>query len=79
MPAEPSDGVMLYAPLRPTPESELEFADSDVVLEYIDDPGVPPRDENGAEELELARPKTMIERRQWHPSATQLSLQVFSW
>jgi hypothetical protein len=29
---------MMYAPLEPTNDSQLEFADSDTVLEYVDDP-----------------------------------------
>ncbi|KAJ6623069.1 hypothetical protein B0H10DRAFT_817636 [Mycena sp. CBHHK59/15] len=31
-------GVMMYAPLQPTQDSELELADSEMVLEYLDEP-----------------------------------------
>lgn len=31
-------GVMMYAPLEPNNDSQLEFANSETVLEYVDDP-----------------------------------------
>ncbi|KAJ7610951.1 hypothetical protein FB45DRAFT_1066122 [Roridomyces roridus] len=32
------EGVMMYGPLEPTPDSKLEIADSEIVLEYFDEP-----------------------------------------
>ncbi|KAJ6523605.1 hypothetical protein B0H19DRAFT_1223991 [Mycena capillaripes] len=32
------DGVMMYAPLQPTADSQAELADSEMVLEYLDEP-----------------------------------------
>jgi hypothetical protein len=32
------NGVMMYAPLQPTADSQLELADSEMVLEYLDEP-----------------------------------------
>ncbi|KAJ7292914.1 hypothetical protein C8J57DRAFT_10049 [Mycena rebaudengoi] len=32
------EGIMMYAPLEPTKDSELELADSEMELEYIDEP-----------------------------------------
>ncbi|KAJ7103169.1 hypothetical protein B0H15DRAFT_1016983 [Mycena belliarum] len=32
------EGVMMYAPLQPDADSQLELADSEVVLEYLDEP-----------------------------------------
>ncbi|KAJ7897296.1 hypothetical protein B0H14DRAFT_2332753, partial [Mycena olivaceomarginata] len=31
-------GVMMYAPLQPTADSQVELADSEMVLEYLDEP-----------------------------------------
>ncbi|KAJ7109797.1 hypothetical protein C8R44DRAFT_263106 [Mycena epipterygia] len=35
------EGVMMYAPLEPTPDSQVELADSEMVLEYFDEPAEP--------------------------------------
>ncbi|KAJ6520237.1 hypothetical protein C8R45DRAFT_1086119 [Mycena sanguinolenta] len=34
-------GVMMYAPLEPTADSQVELADSETVLEYFDEPSEP--------------------------------------
>ncbi|KAF7337594.1 F-box domain-containing protein [Mycena sanguinolenta] len=34
-------GVMMYAPLQPTSDSQVELADSETVLEYFDEPAEP--------------------------------------
>ncbi|KAJ7755043.1 hypothetical protein DFH07DRAFT_959609 [Mycena maculata] len=39
------EGVMMYGPLEPTPDSELELADSEMVLEYFDEPPEPTKAE----------------------------------
>ncbi|KAJ6601416.1 hypothetical protein DFH09DRAFT_1355570 [Mycena vulgaris] len=35
------EGVMMYAPLQPDADSQLELADSEMVLEYLDEPAKP--------------------------------------
>ncbi|KAF8808048.1 hypothetical protein BYT27DRAFT_7223798 [Phlegmacium glaucopus] len=35
---EAPGGFMMYAPLEPTNDSQLEFAESETLLEYVDDP-----------------------------------------
>lgn len=35
---EEHGGFMMYAPLEPTNDSQLEFAESETLLEYVDDP-----------------------------------------
>ncbi|KAJ7687405.1 hypothetical protein B0H17DRAFT_1070100 [Mycena rosella] len=35
------EGVMMYAPLEPDAESQVELADSETVLEYLDEPAEP--------------------------------------
>jgi len=66
-----NEGIMVYAPLQPDSSSEVELADSELVLEYMDDPV----------ELPSNNPDqpTKIQHREWRPSPTKLSLQVAWW
>ncbi|KAF7303050.1 hypothetical protein MKEN_01268400 [Mycena kentingensis (nom. inval.)] len=44
-------GFMVYAPLQPTPESQVELAESEMVLEYFDEPETPAPTKTPTEEL----------------------------
>lgn len=41
------EGVMMYAPIEPSPDSEVEIADSEIVLEYADADGHWHSEKNG--------------------------------
>jgi len=80
---EAGEGIMVYAPLQPARESEVELADSDMVLEYMDDP-LHSQAENsdkgpGDKTPEPTEAPTAKAHREWHPSPTKLSLQVAWW
>lgn len=80
------DGIMVYAPLQPDSGSEVELADSDIILDNTEDSALKPehahRQEKASEGIpsggETIRPKTNSHR-EWHPSPTKLSLQATWW
>ncbi|KAJ7508681.1 hypothetical protein B0H11DRAFT_1685553, partial [Mycena galericulata] len=77
------EGVMMYAPLEPTPDSQLELADSESVLEYFDEPTEPETTEPAeapAEETKPHIPQPEASGRiHWVPSPTRISLQAMWW
>jgi hypothetical protein len=90
---EDDGGVMMYAPLEPTNDSKLELAESETVLEYVDDPLPPhaststPKSDKKVEGLKDASSSTSLptpagkkkEKHKWVPSTTSLSLLATWW
>jgi len=83
---------MMYAPLEPTNNSTLELAESETVLEYVDDPllsastSAPESDERIEEWRGDSTSPTLPtsarkskEKHKWVPSTTQLSVLVTWW
>ena len=89
---EEDGGVMMYAPLEPTNDSKLELAESESVLEYVDDP-VPQASTSASEsdkKIDRSKdastspklptpPQKSREKHKWVPSTTDLSLLVTWW
>jgi len=90
---EEDGGVMMYAPLEPTNDSKLELAESETLLEYVDDP-VPqaststPKSDERVEGSKDASTNTTLptpdarknkEKHIWVPSTTDLSILVTWW
>ncbi|KAF4612215.1 hypothetical protein D9613_004099 [Agrocybe pediades] len=83
---EEEDGVMMYAPLEPKADSQLELANSETIREYIDESK---RKSGHGLNADSANPETssapttpkehIIEKRVWVPSTTQLSLLTTWW
>ncbi|PPQ79876.1 hypothetical protein CVT25_002932 [Psilocybe cyanescens] len=88
---EQEDGVMMYAPLEPKSDSQLELASSETILEYVDEPGSRKshkRNEvsegQGHSGESTSKPSegskaATIEKHVWVPSTTQLSLLTTWW
>lgn len=90
---EEDGGVMMYAPLEPTNEDELSLAESETVLEYVDDPvpqasaSKPESDKKIEEESKDASTSPTLptpaqksrEKHKWVPSTTDLSLLATWW
>ncbi|KAJ7597302.1 hypothetical protein C8J56DRAFT_919713 [Mycena floridula] len=77
-----NEGIMVYAPLQPDSSSEVELADSELVLEYMNDPVDSPSDNPDHSSTGTAPPTvtpTKIQHREWRPSPTKISLQVAWW
>ncbi|KDR85560.1 hypothetical protein GALMADRAFT_52663 [Galerina marginata CBS 339.88] len=81
---EGEDGVMMYAPLEPKSDSQLELASSETILEYVDEPtpstsGIskPPETQAGGSTNKPT--DTVIEKHVWVPSTTHLSLLTTWW
>ncbi|KAJ7665366.1 hypothetical protein DFH06DRAFT_1470639 [Mycena polygramma] len=84
-------GVMMYAPLQPNADSQAELADSETVLEYLDEPdkstpaktpgqeGKPPLDSKKSDASKGGKKRKAQERIHWMPSPTQISLQAMWW
>jgi len=77
-------GVMMYSPLEPTTDSEVELAESE--LEYVDPDethdGATSRTEKGKEKEKPSprpAPKTPAYEKVWVPSTTKLSLYTAWW
>ncbi|KAJ7269322.1 hypothetical protein B0H12DRAFT_1229474 [Mycena haematopus] len=79
-------GVMMYAPLEPTADSQVELAESEMVLEYFDEPSdavkSPPAD-GQAKPPPSPQPESRKsdekEYMHWVPSSTKISLQAMWW
>jgi len=91
---EEDGGVMMYAPLEPTKDSKLELAESESILEYVDDPlpqastSTPDSDKKteGSKEASTSTSKLLPtearknkEKIKWVPSTTDLSILVTWW
>ena len=89
---EDDESVMMYAPLEPTNDSKLELAESETVLEYVDDPLSPaststPESDNKIEGSKDASTSQTLptparksrEKHKWVPSTTNLSLLATWW
>ncbi|KAJ7651507.1 hypothetical protein DFH06DRAFT_996178 [Mycena polygramma] len=84
-------GVMMYAPLQPNADSQAELADSETVLEYLDEPdkstpaktpgqeGKPPLVSKKSDASKSGKKRKAQERIHWVPSPTQISLQAMWW
>ncbi|CAK5264396.1 unnamed protein product, partial [Mycena citricolor] len=76
-------GVMMYAPLEPTPESELELADSETVPgtpgEIKDTEQVPAEEPSKVEPSKSHRKRKTVEHVHWVPSTTKISVQAMWW
>ena len=89
---EDDASVMMYAPLEPTNDSKLEIAESETVLEYVDDPLSPTststpesdnridgsKDASTTQTLPTSAQKSR-EKHKWVPSTTNLSLLATWW
>ena len=86
---EEDGGVMMYAPLEPTDDSKLELAESETILEYVDDP-LPPASASTPESdkrIEDTKDTSTLptsarksrEKHKWVPSTTELSLLATWW
>ncbi|KAF9011121.1 hypothetical protein BDQ17DRAFT_1420548 [Cyathus striatus] len=71
---EKEEAVMMYAPLQPDNNSQLELAETQSVLEYIDEPNVP--QDNSSHRVGN---ETLVEKQVWVPSTTQLSVLTTWW
>uniref|UniRef100_A0A8H7YAG6 Uncharacterized protein n=1 Tax=Psilocybe cubensis TaxID=181762 RepID=A0A8H7YAG6_PSICU len=88
---EQEDGVMMYAPLEPKSDSQLELASSETILEYVEEPGSrknrKPNETSGAKDQTGGSTSTLgegskaatIEKHVWVPSTVQLSLLTTWW
>ena len=89
---EEDGGVMMYAPLEPTKDSELELAESESILEYVDDPlpqastSAPEPDKKVEGSKDASTDPTLSspaqktkEKHKWVPSTTNLSILVTWW
>ena len=87
---EDQGGVMMYTPLEPTNDSQLELAESETLLEYVDDPVLPSAStsttNNPDKKVEgsftsptQTPPRTSKEKHIWIPSTTQLSVLATWW
>jgi len=88
---EEDGGVMMYAPLEPTDDSKLELAESETLLEYVDDPLTPTSTStpesnkriDGSESKDSSTLPTPAqnsrEKHKWVPSTTQLSILATWW
>jgi len=87
---EEEDGIMMYAPLEPKSDSQLELATSETIREYIDDSRKTTASnsslklgEGSSASGTSSRPTTpkehIVETRVWVPSTTQLSLLTTWW
>ncbi|KAF8913218.1 hypothetical protein CPB84DRAFT_529743 [Gymnopilus junonius] len=81
---EKEDGVMMYAPLEPKSDSQVELASSETVLEYVDERGASKgrRMQAGNSTGQLhdeAQKKTVMERQVWVPSTIELSVLTTWW
>ncbi|KAF9486430.1 hypothetical protein BDN70DRAFT_774316, partial [Pholiota conissans] len=75
---EEEDGLMMYAPLEPKNDSQLELAESETILEYVDEPT--PSGSTAPEKLTAnSSKKTSIEKHIWVPSTTELSILTTWW
>jgi hypothetical protein len=73
---EDEDGLMMYAPLEPKADSQLSLADSESILEYVDEPTTT----DAAPGKSITNPeKTSIEKHIWVPSTTELSILTTWW
>jgi len=81
---EEENGLMMYAPLEPKSDSQLQLASSETMLEYVDDSG------NTVPQTGTAQPSKnapvpspegthIVEKHVWVPSTTDLSLLTTWW
>lgn len=70
---ERSQDIMVYGPLLPDSNSDVELADSEEVLEYVDD-----ADQQIAKKAEGQTARTKVHR-EWRPSTSKISLQATWW
>lgn len=74
------DGLMMYAPLEPQSDSQVELATPENVLtEPVDEPGKvkpaqPPNEDSG-----VTKPTKVVEKHTWVPSTTSLSILTTWW
>jgi len=79
---EEEGGVMLYAPLEPNNDSQLKLAESETVLEDVDESDA---DRTSKPDQQTTGPtknlplNAAVEKRIWVPSTTQLSLLTTWW
>ncbi|TFK41992.1 hypothetical protein BDQ12DRAFT_349868 [Crucibulum laeve] len=80
---EQEQGVMMYAPLQPTNDSEVELAESETILEYVDEKPTefPDGMDKGKQQPDPASGETQPTREKhvWVPSTTQISLLTTWW
>ena len=91
---EEDGGVMMYAPLEPTNDSRLELAESETLLEYVDDDPLPQAASTGTPELDIrgggskgastsptlpSSDRKSKEKHKWVPSTTELSVLATWW
>ncbi|KAF8956081.1 hypothetical protein BDZ97DRAFT_1853534 [Flammula alnicola] len=80
---EEEEGIMMYAPLEPKNDSRLELAESETILEYVDEPTSTVTNrpvESGSTRKSSAKSNhAVIEKHAWVPSTTQISLLTTWW
>ena len=89
---EEDGGVMMYAPLEPANDSKLELAESETLLEYVDDPlpsastSTPESDKRIEGSKDASTNPTLPtpvrkskEKHKWVPSTTQISVLSTWW
>ena len=84
---EEDGGVMMYAPLEPTSDSKLELAESETLLEYVDDPLTPASMPESNKRIDESKDSSTLptparnsrEKHKWVPSTTQLSILSTWW
>lgn len=79
------EGVMMYAPLEPKSDSQVELASSETVLEYVDEHGARWKASGLHTGNSINHPQeqpqqdTVVERQVWVPSTTELSVLTTWW
>ncbi|CAA7268066.1 unnamed protein product [Cyclocybe aegerita] len=82
---EDEDGLMMYAPLEPKDDSQLQLAESETILEYIDGPRAStskpsePKSGTAKGRSPERHSEQVVEKHIWVPSTTQLSLLTTWW
>ncbi|KAJ3518010.1 hypothetical protein NLJ89_g130 [Agrocybe chaxingu] len=87
---EDEDGLMMYAPLEPKDDSQLQLAESETILECVDEPNtstskpttskpIAPRSGSSKGKSPERHSEQVIEKHIWVPSTTQLSLLTTWW
>ncbi|KAL6304780.1 hypothetical protein BKA93DRAFT_732221 [Sparassis latifolia] len=86
VPENDHSSIMLCGPLLPTPESEVEFARSEIIYVQEDEEAPTPRDrpENEMKPTSAAKEERIhvtkgSEKLIWLPSTTKISLEVMWW
>lgn len=77
MKGEEGEGLMVYTPLEPDDKSNVELAESESVLEYVDEPSA--GETKPQPPTQTPKPRSSLEKEVWVPSTTQISVLTTWW